>query len=194
MMTARNGRAVLFGGVEAGGDRFDGDTWEWDGAGWTLRQAATTPPGSYYGCLGQMVTLGSKALLVTGAVGGPTVETWEFDGAWTRRTPAASPPARDWHAMAAVGSKAVLFGGKVADTNTILGDTWEWDGNNWTVKAPADTPRPLSGPAGWPRWATRAFCSAAAAHGSFIDTWEWDGVNWTKRTPAHFPAARGRRR
>ena len=190
MMTARNGRAVLFGGVEAGGDRFDGDTWEWDGTSWTLRQAATTPPGSYYGCLGQMVTLGGKALLVTGAVGGPTVETWEFDGAWTRRAPAASPPARDYHAMAAVGSKAVLFGGKVSNTNTILGDTWEWDGSNWTAKAPAATPRPLSAS----RMASpgdKGVLFGGFSSGSFIDTWEWDGVTWTQRTPAHFPAARG---
>ena len=190
MMTALNGRAVLFGGVEAGGDRFDGDTWEWDGASWTLRQAAVTPPASYYGCLGQMVTLGGKALLV-----GRRRRTDRRDLGVRRRLDQArarGQPARarlprddgDWEQGGAVRRErwparprsSATPGSGTAPTGR---------------RRRRSTRRARSRPAGWPRWATKAFCSAASATDRSIDTWEWDGVNWMKRTPAHFPAARG---
>ena len=52
----------------------------------------------------------------------------------------APPPGRGYHAMAydAVRQRVVLFGG--SNTNTILNDTWEYDGTTWTQRTPATSP------------------------------------------------------
>ena len=57
---------------------------------------------------------------------------------WTQV--ASGPPRRD-HAMAydAARQRVVLFGGNNNPTN-YLGDTWEWNGTNWTQLAPATSP------------------------------------------------------
>src|SRR5579859_2056215 len=50
---------------------------------------------------------------------------------WTQAHPAASPPAREAHSMAQLGDKVVLFGGSNVP-GQVFGDTWVWDGTNWT--------------------------------------------------------------
>jgi hypothetical protein len=50
---------------------------------------------------------------------------------WTQRFPATSPSARVSPAMANFGDKVLLFGGKNA-SGDVFGDTWLWDGRNWT--------------------------------------------------------------
>jgi hypothetical protein len=46
---------------------------------------------------------------------------------------------RQAHAMAALGTKVVMFGGA---QNVRIGDTWEWDGAVWTRRTPANSPPP----------------------------------------------------
>src|SRR5258708_16069731 len=60
---------------------------------------------------------------------------------WTQKLPAKSPPGRRGQAMAydSAHGQVVLFGGVGAD-NTVLSDTWTWDGSNWTQRSPASSP------------------------------------------------------
>jgi hypothetical protein len=51
---------------------------------------------------------------------------------WTQMHPANIPPARIQSAMAQLGDKLVMFGGLDFDNSVALGDTWIWDGANWT--------------------------------------------------------------
>src|SRR5262249_8951846 len=63
--------------------------------------------------------------------------TWEWDGSnWTQQSPATSPSARTFHAMAydLVRQRTVLFGGWDMVLNFFLSDTWEWDGSNWVAR------------------------------------------------------------
>lgn len=126
--------------------------------------------------------------------GGRTVnlsnETWEFDGlAWTRRTPAASPSAREHPAMAydAVRQRTVLFGG--SNDSGLLDDTWEWDGTTWSMKSPATKPSPRSGSG----MAFHPGRSVVVLHGGAVDqstagdTWEYNGTNWVNQTGAGTP-------
>ena len=62
--------------------------------------------------------------------------TWSLDvgcGAWTKVTPAASPPARARHAMVtdAAGKRALLFGGRTSATGvgpySLFSDVWAFD-------------------------------------------------------------------
>jgi hypothetical protein len=52
---------------------------------------------------------------------------------WTLRSPAHVPPARRQPAMAPfrTGDLVVMFGG-TSSANGVLGDTWTWDGTDWT--------------------------------------------------------------
>ena len=73
-------------------------------------------------------------------------------------------------------------------------NTWEWDGNDWTLRAPADSPSP------------RQYVQSATLNGGvmlfggatantstatfYADTWSWDGTDWTRLLAAGTPAAR----
>jgi hypothetical protein len=110
---------------------------------------------------------------------------------WTQKQQ-IGPPVRSGHAMAydSKRGRTVLFGGKVNagfSGHANFGDTWEWDGENWTQMAD-------SGPAARyqhsmafdsQRNQTVLFGGAVAAGrargpGVQDDTWAWDGENWTQ--------------
>jgi len=85
----------------------------------------------------------------------------------------------------------VLFGGFSLDHPAGFGDTWVWDGTNWTEQAPSSSPTPRLSP-------TMAYDSA---HGQVVlfggsgvsvdnDTWIWDGTNWTQQSPQASPPGR----
>ena len=52
-----------------------------------------------------------------------------------------SPLARHGHALGydSARGRVVLFGG-INDSTGYLSDTWEWDGNVWTQRTPAQSP------------------------------------------------------
>jgi hypothetical protein len=89
----------------------------------------------------------------------------------------------------AARQQVVLFGG--GDPNPV-GDTWTWDGTDWTERSPVHTPSP--------RWYSNMAFDPAAGRvvlfggvvgGDYLgDTWTWNGSDWTQRTPAHSPPAR----
>ena len=70
------------------------------------------------------LTLGVAAILFSGA-------TWG-QAAWTKQSPATVPPARIRASMAQFGNYTVMFGGQTSVASDFLGDTWLWDGTNWT--------------------------------------------------------------
>lgn len=61
---------------------------------------------------------------------------------WTQKFPATSPSGRYATRMAydAARQQVVLFGGANNPITLVLGDTWVWDGVNWTQKFPATSP------------------------------------------------------
>lgn len=78
-----------------------------------------------------------------------------------------------------VGGGVLLFGGRA---NTILGDTWEWDGASWRAAAPASTPPSRYNHAmACDRLRQRVVLFGGSdGAGSLRDTWEWDGVTWSR--------------
>ncbi|MFH1107718.1 MAG: kelch repeat-containing protein [Planctomycetota bacterium] len=185
------GVTVLFaGGYETSGYEFFGDTWEWDGANWTLRSETGPGPRGAHALAfdsGRSVTV-----LFGGGSGpyynGPTFgDTWEWDGSiWTCRSN-FGPSPRIGHAMAydTLRGVSVLFGGWGYDQygGTLDGRTWIWNGAAWWVRADSG-PMGQSGHAmaydsqrgvtvlqgNWtPDWVPR-----------LPSTWEWDGTNWTQ--------------
>jgi hypothetical protein len=182
---------VLFGGQ---GGVLLGDTWEWNGTAWT--QVASSGPSPRNGHAMAYDSGRSRVVLFGGrdAASAALSDTWEFDGstgAWTQRQPAVAPTGRDGHAMAydVSRSRTVLFGGQT-DLSGLSGDTWEWNGTNWS---------PFLGNGPSARYATamaydsgrsRIVLFGGASDVFNNDTWERAGTTWTQITVAAPPQAR----
>jgi hypothetical protein len=132
---AARGRTVLFGGTDSAPPYgLLGDTWEWDGAAWTLVAVSGPTPRTghalaYDPALQRIVLFGGDAGVVLG-------DTWAWDGsAWSLVTDAPSdPPARRDSAMAydpGLG-ELVLYGGNDGSATGHRDDTWRLAGAAWT--------------------------------------------------------------
>jgi hypothetical protein len=114
-------------------------------------------------------------------------DTWEWDGAnWTQMQD-VGPQPRSQLALAFDNTRGrtVLFGGtgateRIGDTETF-GDTWEWDGSDWTqvqdVGPPARSRHAMAFDSDRQRTVLFGGSGVGALTG---DTWEWDGTVWTQ--------------
>jgi hypothetical protein len=134
------GRMLVFGG-QCNCTGALGDLWIFDGASWSLQPQ---PPGTD----GPAARLNIGQALVhnpttsqTLLFGGFTTQrylsdTWILDnGAWRNVSPQVSPEARDAHAIAALGSKFVMWSGSARDPAT-----WIFDGAFWFARSDTVTP------------------------------------------------------
>jgi hypothetical protein len=142
--------------------------------------------------------------LLFGGTNGNSIygDTLTWDGTWTPMFPASSPSPRQGPAVAFDGAagNVVLFGGSPTvpvGTGTAFGDTWTWDGIDWTQQFP-----PVSPPARV--WSNMVFdpvtktvllfggTNTPGGDDSFSDTWTWDGLTktWTELSPASHPSGR----
>lgn len=174
-------------------------TWEYDGVAWTMR--TTSGPGVRYNHDMVFDTARGVAVFFGGATacGQLRNDTWEWDGtAWSLRS-TAGPAPRWTHAMTFdnVAEKTVLIHGDTdtsCDTHSITGDSWEWNGTQWS-----QTPNPLP-----PRISHAAAFNSADGEllvfgGScgpwlsdaclYSDTWLRRNGHWTKYAGAA-PSAR----
>jgi hypothetical protein len=117
---------------------------------------------------------------------------------WSQHATANTPPSRTHAAMAfdAARGNTVLFGGLPVGGFQLRGDTWTYDGTDWTQAGPATSPAARFGTA-------MAFDSGRNVLVMFggvtspisiavpvAQTWEWNGVDWTQAAPAATPSGR----
>jgi hypothetical protein len=187
------GRGVSFGGDDSGWIQ-QNDTYEWDGATWTLVASQGLPPRT--SLTAGMVFDGArrKSLLFGGWVRPDSYygDTWAWDGARWQQVSTSGPPTRANHAMAYDSSRqrVVLFGG--AYYQTIRGDTWEWDGSSWKqLNSSGPSPRMFPNMAyDAARGKVVLFGGQTHYRGTFLnDTWQWDGTSW-EQVASTGPAAR----
>ena len=201
-------RVTLFGGYggtacgATGICSDQGDTWTWDGSGWTAH-ANPGPPARAVAAFAEdptarTVVLFGGAFDHSDGTFSTTNDTWTFDGTnWSQQHPADVPPARVLAAMSFAGGGGVaLFGGETLLNPLFLDDTWTWNGTDWSSVAQAPSPRDALGMAydeargqlvvfGGERYTTPFNLSLPAAVG---DTWTFDGKKWTRRYPAGSPS------
>lgn len=98
----------------------------------------------------------------------------------------SSPDARSHHAMAYDSHRGVTVlhgGGRFdgAEQEPAFDDTWEWDGERWTLRATGG-PGPRAGHALSfdPRRGVTVLFGGYAGEDRARDTWEWDGTQWTR--------------
>lgn len=100
-------------------------------------------------------------------------DTWEWDGStWSQKSLSTSPPARSFHAMAALGDKVLLFGGSGASVLDNLDDTWEWDGTDWLQKLPSLSPS-MRREHAMARLSTNVVLFGGLFVDSYRDTWNY---------------------
>lgn len=135
---------VLFGGAPSvsplapvSGPPVLGDTWVWSGGVWTQKHPSTSPSPRMGAAMGYDSTLGC-ILLFGGGAGLLYTDTWAWDGSdWSLIETSESPPGRTragvtYHTDAGL---SVLFGGVgivPGSTTSDIGDTWVFDGQDWS--------------------------------------------------------------
>lgn len=129
-------QVILFGDRQASRTP---ETWAWTAAaGWARLTPATSPPGRTWGNMayddatGQVVLFGGQSATPAAGALNPLTDTWTWDGSnWTHRTPAQSPRAIVFMAMAYDAATQSLLG--VYDNASAGGseETWEWNGTTW---------------------------------------------------------------
>ena len=112
---------------------------------------------------------------------------WAWDGSSWERLASDGPTARHEAALAwdEGRSRAVLYGGLSGafPNETVLSDTWEWDGTTWTRKATTGpTQRVHQGMAYDPARGRTVLYGGFSLDGAteLHDVWEWDGSSWTR--------------
>jgi len=121
------------------------DTWEYDGSTWTQVVTANAPNEPTFSSMcfdmarGVCVLTGGTSLF-----GAPDQKTWEYDGTnWVDRTAAVGPAPSAIPGLGVQNAKmvydsnrnvSVLYGGRTPN-GTFSTDTFEYDGNGWTIVA-----------------------------------------------------------
>ena len=199
---AGRGRCTLFGGhVWSGiGDGWVAEAWEWDGRGWDDASMPAEQPSARSGQAVSFHAARGELLLFGGyGAAGRMADLWSWNGAeWTRtrsgeEADLTQPGARNWHALAydAQRERVVLFGGRAGD---LAADTWEWTGESWEDKTPAEGSPPArdAHALAWDalRGRTVLFGGRNAEFEALGATWEWDGLAWTRASEGGGPPAR----
>jgi hypothetical protein len=188
-----SGRALMFGG---GGWHADihCQTWELSSGIWLQRDAAP-PPRALFGMTHD--TRRDRVVLFGGVFTG-LGETWERAGsAWRRVVTANTPPLRFGNCLAfdAMRGRTVMFDGRIGNTQlpSYFGDTWEYDGVDWTLAPPGATAPPARANHAMAYDLARrviVLFGGAAPNGPLADTWLFDGTRWQLVTTQSSPAAR----
>jgi hypothetical protein len=156
---------------------------------WKLLTPATSPPASEFNLMAYDPAAGQMVLVQGREAVGQTAQTWTYDPAaetWTRQITTTEPPARVHGAIAydPRSEEVVLFGGSAEEG---AGQTWTWDGTEWTHRTPATSPPTVLGVMAYdPDTGQMVLFGQTAA----METWIWDGSDWAQATPAHRPNGR----
>lgn len=175
---------------------FNGTTPDWTNTGTTLIDANGPLPGRLNHV---MASDGTNIMLYGGQGGSSTAgvlqDTWVWNaGAWTKHSPATVPFGR--HSAQAcrlttASSHILMFGGFGGSGNGVfLNETWDWDGTNWTLEAPATSPSARIGHCMAGGASLVVMFGGQGTNQLFNDTWTYNGSTWSKLAPAAAPSAR----
>lgn len=158
------------------------------GGEWEKQTEIPLLPGGLWGPAVAEDPVRGQTVLFGGCTGGNRCEgasnqTWVWDGTvWERKITTGQPPARYGARLAwdEVSDVLLLFGGAAAPHETLLSDTWQWDGSTWTRHFPAASPSARlwhgmdTGGTGRP--VLFGGCTGAGCNNA--ETWRWTGTTW----------------
>ncbi len=168
---------------------------------WTQQFPPSSPPARYLHAMaydsvrGQTLLFGGQGAIFL------LNDTWVWDGAnWTQKFPTTDAIllVRSQFAMAfdSTRGQVVMFGGYGGPEDGdffALGDTWLWDGANWTEECFRCSP-PGRNQSAMAYDSTHQqivmFGGQGAGSSLLNDTWVWNGSNWTQESAQVSPPAR----
>jgi hypothetical protein len=112
-------------------------------------------------------------------------ETWEWNGANWQLRATNGPPPREQHAMAydQRRGRVVMFGGTPCGLcGATTADTWEWDGEQWSVVATTGPGRRYGAAMAYDELQQRVIMFGGYDPGTrqvYDETWAWDGESWS---------------
>ena len=176
-------RIVMFGGQDLN-ELVKSDTWEWSPEANAWERLARTGPAQRVHYALTYDEANARVLLF----GNNASELWAWTGGpkWERVTPPGTEPgpgerAGSRMAYDAATGQVVLMGGYVYGANGHpLGDTWLWDGEQWTeYTGPGPSDRSHHAMAYDPeRQVIVLYGGYGGGELILDDTWEWDGAAW----------------
>ena len=191
--TARN-RLVLYGGRTPTG--FSSETWEFDGAVWSLA-APTISPTTRYGHELVYDQLRGVTVLFGGldsSLATPLAETWEWDGTnWSQRNLPQNPSPRYAAGLAydRAQARVLLHGGRFNTSSTgFATDTWAYDGATWTALPTGGTFPPTEVPVRLCFDTARGEAVTARSRVGGLRTWAFSGSTWRSVLSNPQPGAR----
>ncbi len=177
----------------------DDKTWEWDGTTWT-QIPTTVLPGADDGSAMAFDSHRQRMVLFASDFLNPYARTLEYDGVdWELKSPATVVLEHSYSTMFydSVRQKTIMFGGFVdTGVNRVCNDTYQWDGTDWTLLAPAQSPPPG---ADYASAFHQGLGTGMIINGiALLDVastfesgmWSWDGTTWTPMTPGTRPSQR----
>jgi hypothetical protein len=175
----------------------EGDSWTWDGSLWH-RASGSGPAPRYLAALAYDAQRRVYVLFGGQTLSGSSDETWIWDGTkWTAKSPAHKPPPRRSAAMAydPAHHVVVLYGGLKPDQSegSEIGDTWTWDGNDWTqADSGPGPPRERQGLTMVTAGNRVVLFGGRVANVLYYgDAWSWDGKTWQRADDSPRPPGRG---
>jgi hypothetical protein len=123
---------------------FSTDTWELASSGKAWAEVVSTASPVEFSQHAMVFDSARDATVLFGSA--DIAATWEYDGTkWALAPTANAPAARFGFAMTydSVRKKTILFGGRARVGSTLLNDTWEYDGSDWTKQTTPVAPPPL---------------------------------------------------
>lgn len=173
------------------------DTWAWEGKTWTL--LTTNGPSEFGAGLAFDPDRGVTVLYGGFGNGSPRPalgNTWELHGqTWKQVTTNTGPGVRSGCAMAydPQHHRVLLHGGaRDIQGNTILSDTWMWDGSSWQEIPNANGPLRAQHQMVYDakRQVMVLFGGFGPIGSGPVDTWEFDGTQWHQVATSGPPGAR----
>jgi hypothetical protein len=166
------------------GERED-EIWQWNGSQWSVQQPENYPPKLRDSAIAYDER--RKSVLFFGGEDDLSHDVtdafWEWDGAnWKELFPAHKPTPRMWAMMKydEANDNLVLSSGRSWVGGPGYGDTWIWDGTDWTEVFPEHHPQ-------------EGLLTAYENHRSKVllvnvtEIWEWDGLDWNEIIVDNFP-------
>lgn len=175
--------------VRFGGNISD-HTFEYDGDKWTEHATYPAPPDRYYAAMAYDPV--NQKILLFGGWDDPAQDvfgdTWLYDPSnhtWQEMNPASRPPA-DWAYRAVTDTKR-----KVVVIHAP-GETWEWNGSDWSRTA-SSGPGYYYGNLAYDRNSSKVVYFGGYNDSSGVcrnETWSYDGAAWTKLAASNPPDRR----
>lgn len=140
VMSFDGANITLFGGSDT--TKNLSDTWSFNGTSWSkLNVNGLKIPSKLADAKLSYQSGSSKSFMFGGrnAVSAYVKDTWSWaqpTNTWALLTPFTMPAPRAYQAQASSSTAMVIFGGKNSDS--ILSDTWFFDGTFWNIVTPAN--------------------------------------------------------